>query len=231
MVPKQRVSASKTTKKSTAEKETPKGTKTSHSKSRDEFSVTSVLGTLSGEGDSAPEFGTDDFMEPDESLISQQDEELDDAALTLQAHLAAEPGEDPVRLYLREIGLVKLLGADSEFRLACCWRKPSRFMRAGSLIHPPICVPTSTTVSGGAITCGITLRGMPTVFTSICISCHSVMPNGYWNTCAFIKGSRRCALYLATCPRKRSCVPKWMQPASVPKTLSRHWSARTCAWW
>ncbi len=118
MVPKQRVSASKTTKKSTAEKETPKGTKTSHSKSRDEFSVTSVLGTLSGEGDSAPEFGTDDFMEPDESLISQQDEELDDAALTLQAHLAAEPGEDPVRLYLREIGQVKLLGADSEFRLA-----------------------------------------------------------------------------------------------------------------
>jgi RNA polymerase primary sigma factor len=32
--------------------------------------------------------------------------------------LAAELGDDPVRMYLREIGLVKLLDSDSEFRLA-----------------------------------------------------------------------------------------------------------------
>jgi RNA polymerase primary sigma factor len=32
--------------------------------------------------------------------------------------VAAELSEDPVRLYLREIGQVKLLGSDSEFRLA-----------------------------------------------------------------------------------------------------------------
>ncbi len=32
--------------------------------------------------------------------------------------VAAELSEDPVRLYLREIGEVKLLDSDSEFRLA-----------------------------------------------------------------------------------------------------------------
>jgi RNA polymerase primary sigma factor len=35
-----------------------------------------------------------------------------------RAELAAELSEDPVRLYLREIGQVKLLDAASEFRLA-----------------------------------------------------------------------------------------------------------------
>lgn len=34
--------------------------------------------------------------------------------------LAAELSEDPVRLYLREIGQISLLDADSEFRLAAC---------------------------------------------------------------------------------------------------------------
>lgn len=44
---------------------------------------------------------------------------LDDASLDLhRPELAAELAEDPVRLYLREIGQVKLLDTDSEFRLA-----------------------------------------------------------------------------------------------------------------
>ncbi len=60
----------------------------------------------------------EDVIEPDESLLIQQEEEFDDA-LPLRSHeVAAELSEDPVRLYLREIGLVKLLGSDSEFRLA-----------------------------------------------------------------------------------------------------------------
>ncbi|MBI5954072.1 MAG: sigma-70 family RNA polymerase sigma factor [Chloroflexi bacterium] len=60
----------------------------------------------------------DEIIEPDVSLLTQQEEELEDA-LTVRSHeLAAELSEDPVRLYLREIGQVKLLGSDSEFRLA-----------------------------------------------------------------------------------------------------------------
>jgi RNA polymerase primary sigma factor len=62
----------------------------------------------------------DEIIEPDESLlaVAEQDEELEDG-LPLRSHeLAAELSEDPVRLYLREIGQVKLLDSDSEFRLA-----------------------------------------------------------------------------------------------------------------
>ncbi len=60
----------------------------------------------------------DDAIEPDEALLAQQDEEFDDALPLRSGEVAAELSEDPVRLYLREIGLVKLLGSDSEFRLA-----------------------------------------------------------------------------------------------------------------
>ena len=60
----------------------------------------------------------DEIIEPDESLLVTQEEDLDDG-LPLRSHeLAAELSEDPVRLYLREIGQVKLLDSDSEFRLA-----------------------------------------------------------------------------------------------------------------
>ena len=60
----------------------------------------------------------DEVIEPDESLLVQLDDEVDDA-LPLHSHeLATEFSEDPVRLYLREIGQVKLLDSDSEFRLA-----------------------------------------------------------------------------------------------------------------
>ncbi|MHB8777895.1 MAG: sigma-70 family RNA polymerase sigma factor [Anaerolineales bacterium] len=60
----------------------------------------------------------DEAIEPDESLLVQQEEDLDEI-LPLRSHeVVAELSEDPVRLYLREIGLVKLLNSDSEFRLA-----------------------------------------------------------------------------------------------------------------
>ena len=60
----------------------------------------------------------DDAIEPDEVLLAQQDEEFDETLPLRSIEVAAELSEDPVRLYLREIGLVKLLGSDSEFRLA-----------------------------------------------------------------------------------------------------------------
>ncbi|MBN1304848.1 MAG: sigma-70 family RNA polymerase sigma factor [Anaerolineales bacterium] len=56
-------------------------------------------------------------VEPDGESLAE--EEIDDEPLDLSnPKIAAELSEDPVRLYLREIGQVKLLSADSEFRLA-----------------------------------------------------------------------------------------------------------------
>jgi len=64
----------------------------------------------------------DEIGEPDDEILAQQEEELeeDEDVLDLKKtpELAAELSEDPVRLYLREIGQVKLLDSDSEFRLA-----------------------------------------------------------------------------------------------------------------
>ena len=62
----------------------------------------------------------DEVGDPDMSILAQQEEELlDDDIIDLKnPEVAAELSEDPVRLYLREIGLVKLLDSDSEFRLA-----------------------------------------------------------------------------------------------------------------
>jgi RNA polymerase primary sigma factor len=66
-----------------------------------------------------PELLRDDAPDPDASILSQQDELLNDESLDLKdPALAAELADDPVRLYLREIGQVKLLDADSEFHLA-----------------------------------------------------------------------------------------------------------------
>jgi RNA polymerase primary sigma factor len=53
-----------------------------------------------------------ELVQPDLDLI--EDEILDQH----RPEIAAELAGDPVRLYLREIGEVKLLGSDSEFRLA-----------------------------------------------------------------------------------------------------------------
>jgi RNA polymerase primary sigma factor len=66
--------------------------------------------------------GVEDIIEPDDEILAQQEDDLDEDEDLLDIkktpQLAAELSEDPVRLYLREIGQVKLLDADSEFRLA-----------------------------------------------------------------------------------------------------------------
>ncbi|MGC8856464.1 MAG: RNA polymerase sigma factor RpoD/SigA [Anaerolineae bacterium] len=59
----------------------------------------------------------EDVGEPDEALLAQEEELEEDLDLA-SPELMEELSEDPVRLYLREIGQVKLLDADSEFRLA-----------------------------------------------------------------------------------------------------------------
>jgi RNA polymerase primary sigma factor len=63
---------------------------------------------------------SDEVGDPDIGVLAQQEEEnLEDETLNLaNPHILAELSDDPVRLYLREIGEVKLLDSDSEFRLA-----------------------------------------------------------------------------------------------------------------
>jgi RNA polymerase primary sigma factor len=57
--------------------------------------------------------------EIDQEQVEADTGSLDDISLDVhRPEIAAELAEDPVRLYLREIGLVKLLDSDSEFRLA-----------------------------------------------------------------------------------------------------------------
>ncbi|MDP1547007.1 MAG: sigma-70 family RNA polymerase sigma factor [Anaerolineales bacterium] len=68
-------------------------------------------------GEQPLDMPVDDFIEPDESLLVEQEDDLEEV-VPLHAREATELAEDPVRLYLREIGQVKLLGANSEFRLA-----------------------------------------------------------------------------------------------------------------
>ena len=65
-------------------------------------------------------FMGDEVGDPDISILAQQESELlDDEPIDLKnPEVAAELSADPVRLYLREIGEVKLLDSDSEFRLA-----------------------------------------------------------------------------------------------------------------
>lgn len=62
----------------------------------------------------------DEVADPDISMLVQQENEFleDDVIDIKNPEVAAELSEDPVRLYLREIGQVKLLDSDSEFRLA-----------------------------------------------------------------------------------------------------------------
>ena len=62
----------------------------------------------------------DEVADPDINMLAQQEAEFieDDIINIKNPEVAAELSEDPVRLYLREIGQVKLLDADSEFRLA-----------------------------------------------------------------------------------------------------------------
>jgi RNA polymerase primary sigma factor len=60
----------------------------------------------------------DEVGDPDASVLAQQEDEMDDELDLKSPEVVAELAEDPVRLYLREIGQVKLLDSDSEFRLA-----------------------------------------------------------------------------------------------------------------
>ncbi|HEX7395867.1 MAG TPA: sigma-70 factor domain-containing protein, partial [Anaerolineaceae bacterium] len=62
--------------------------------------------------------------EPDDQVLIQPGEDwveipIEDPLEILEdPTIALELSEDPVRLYLKEIGQIKLLDADSEFRLA-----------------------------------------------------------------------------------------------------------------
>ena len=81
------------------------------------FPESDVLDSLSNGNNLLFDPAADEVIEPDETLLVQPDE-LEEI-LPLRSHeLETELSEDPVRLYLREIGLVKLLDSDSEFRLA-----------------------------------------------------------------------------------------------------------------
>jgi RNA polymerase primary sigma factor len=61
----------------------------------------------------------DEVADPDVTILAQQEDLLEEEPIDLRnPQLAAELADDPVRLYLREIGQVKLLDSDSEFRLA-----------------------------------------------------------------------------------------------------------------
>jgi len=60
----------------------------------------------------SPETAEPDLTQSEEDLL--EDDTLDER----RPEIAAELAEDPVRLYLREIGEVKLLDSDREFRLA-----------------------------------------------------------------------------------------------------------------
>jgi len=82
------------------------------------FSVSAILESLEDDNILPLETIDDEIIEPDESLLAQQDEDIDDILPVHSHEIATELSEDPVRLYLREIGLVKLLDSDSEFRLA-----------------------------------------------------------------------------------------------------------------
>jgi RNA polymerase primary sigma factor len=59
-----------------------------------------------------------EIPEPDLAQAEEEFIEEDDLYDESRPEIATELSEDPVRLYLREIGQVKLLDADSEFRLA-----------------------------------------------------------------------------------------------------------------
>jgi len=60
----------------------------------------------------------DEVGDPDASVLAQQEEDLDDEIDLKRPEVVTELAEDPVRMYLRDIGQVKLLNSDSEFRLA-----------------------------------------------------------------------------------------------------------------
>ncbi len=83
-----------------------------------------VTPTVEDTDDLLAELDTDEVIdEPDEEILAQEVKGLTGAAEEeplelLSPALEAELGEDPVRLYLREIGEIELLSVDHEFWLA-----------------------------------------------------------------------------------------------------------------
>ncbi len=82
--------------------------------------------------------------EADEPAVQQVNEEWTEAEIQLEdpleiledPSLAVELSEDPVRLYLKEIGQINLLDADSEFRLAARIEAERRFKTMSKHLDP-----------------------------------------------------------------------------------------------
>ena len=82
--------------------------------------------------------------EPDEPALAQTSEEWPDISMEDPLEILEDPtiavelSEDPVRLYLKEIGLIHLLDADSEFRLAARIEAQRRLLSLQSHTAPPV---------------------------------------------------------------------------------------------
>ncbi len=81
--------------------------------------------------------------EPDEQALAQPTEEWGDITIEDPLEILEDPSialelsEDPVRLYLKEIGQIHLLDADSEFRLAARIEAERRILAIEKHIEPP----------------------------------------------------------------------------------------------
>ncbi len=76
--------------------------------------------------------GVEEESEPDEEALSREEQDLQELVREGPLDLLEDPlllrelGEDPVRLYLKEIGSIELLDADQEFWLSTCMEAARR---------------------------------------------------------------------------------------------------------